>query len=81
MKEEKIKEKKVIKNDGTIAYIFEGKIHSWEGPALIFPKEMKKKDEYYIYGIQYTKEQWEDFRKNREGLPYYKQSSFKGERV
>ncbi len=49
--------------DGVIlqAYIAPGKPavpHSLEGPAIKYPKEMKKTDEYYIYGIKYSKEKW-----------------------
>lgn len=32
--------------------------HSLDGPAIKYPKSMKKPDEYYIYGIKYTKERW-----------------------
>ena len=27
--------KKLTKTDGTIAYIWDGKLHNWDGPALI----------------------------------------------
>ncbi len=75
--EEYAKEQVLKKEDGTVAYVLDGRLHSWDGPALRFPKELKQKDEYYIYGIHYTKEQWDDMRKNREGLPFYKQSGTK----
>lgn len=36
--------------------------HSMDGPAIKYPKSMKRSDEYFIYGIQYTKERWEEAR-------------------
>ena len=42
-------------------YISQGKkptYHSLEGPAIKYPKHMKKSDEYFIYGIPYSKERW-----------------------
>ena len=33
---------KLRKADGTIAYIWDGKLHNWEGPALI-PEGIEKK--------------------------------------
>lgn len=32
--------------------------HSLDGPAIKYPKSMKKQDEYFIYGIPYTKDRW-----------------------
>ena len=37
--------KKLTKADGTVAYIWEGKLHNTEGPALIHPDGKK---EYYF---------------------------------
>lgn len=33
-------------------------LHSLDGPALKYPKSMKKQDEYIIYGTPYTKDRW-----------------------
>ena len=63
--------KKLKKADGTIAYVFDGKLHNWEGPALI-PEGNDRKREYYLHGIKYTEEGWKEARRNREGLPWYK---------
>ena len=63
--------KKLTKTDGTIAYIWDGKLHNWDGPALI-PEGNMRKREYYLYGIPKTEEQWKEARKDREGLPWYK---------
>ena len=63
--------RKLTKADGTIAYVFDNKLHNWEGPALI-PEGDNRKREYYLNGIQLTEDDWRDARKNREGLPWYK---------
>jgi hypothetical protein len=69
--------KKLTKADGTIAYVWEGKFHNWDGPALI-PEGDNRKREYYIHGIKYSEENWKEVRKNRQGLPWYKQAANKG---
>ena len=69
--------RKLKKADGTIAYIWEGKLHNWDGPALI-PEGDNKKREYYIHGIKYSEDAWKEVRRNREGLPWYKQAAHKG---
>ena len=68
--------KKLKKPDGTIAVVWEGRLHNLDGPALI-PEGNERKAEYYIYGIQYSKAEWTDRRRQREGLPYYKNQSMK----
>jgi hypothetical protein len=54
--------------DGILRIIFDNKLHSWEEAALQYPKDMKKKDEYYLYGIQYTKDEWLEQRRDRNGV-------------
>jgi hypothetical protein len=66
--------RKLSKPDGTIAYTWDGKLHNWEGPALIPPTG---KAEYYLYGLPLTKDEWQEKRSQREGLPYYKNQSMK----
>ena len=68
--------KRLKKADGTIAYVWDGKLHNWEGPALI-PEGNNRKKEYYLYGMQKTLDEWKEMRKQREGLPYYKNQSMK----
>ena len=68
--------KKLKKPDGTIAIVWEGKLHNWDGPALI-PQGKEKKGEYYIYGMKYSKKEGQERRRQREGLPYYKNQSMK----
>jgi len=63
--------RKLTKADGTVAYVWENKLHNWEGPALIHPDGKK---EYHIHGIPYTLDGWKEARRNREGLPFYKQA-------
>ena len=68
--------KKLKKADGTIAYVWDNKLHNWEGFALI-PEGKEKLGEYHLYGIKHTKEEWNEARQQREGLPYYKNQSMK----
>ena len=44
------KSRKLSKADGTIAYTWDGKLHNWDGPALI-PEGNNRQAEYYLYGI------------------------------
>ena len=50
--------------------------HCEDGPALI-NKEQKRK-EYYLNGIEYDFETWNEIMKGKEGLPWYKNPAFKG---
>ena len=76
----KFRTRKLIKieEDGskTTAYTLEingeNKLHNWEGPALI--NEEQKKKEYYLNGIIYDYDMWNEIKKSGEGLPWYKQS-------
>jgi len=36
------------------------KMHSAEGPAMVYPKEEKKAPEYYLFGIKYSKNKWQE---------------------
>ena len=73
--------RKLVKpEDGTIAYVItiDGvtKLHNWDGPALI-NKEQKIK-EYHLHGFECTIDDWKEMRKERAGLPWYKNPSLKG---
>ena len=78
----KIRKVYKIEEDGskTIAHVVEwngiGKFHNMEGPALI-NKEQKRK-EYYLNGIEYTYDNWNEIQKGKEGLPWYKNPSMRG---
>jgi hypothetical protein len=67
------KSRKITTSDGTIMHTFDGKLHNWEGPALI-PQGNKRKREYYLNGIKYTEAKWNEALKDRNGLPWYKGS-------
>ena len=71
------KSQRLKKADGTIAYLWDGKLHNWEGPALI-PKGNEKKREYYLYGIPYSEEDHKEAIRNQTGLPWYKKPAPKG---
>jgi hypothetical protein len=66
--------------DGTVAYYVcisgVNKMHNWDGAAFI-PQGNKRKAEYYLYGIKYTKDQWLDFKKDSNGIPWYKTAAGK----
>ena len=51
-------------------------LHDEEGPALV-NKEQRRK-EYYLNGIEYDFETWNEIQKGKEGLPWYKNPAFKG---
>ena len=51
--------------------------HNEDGPALI-NKEQKRK-EYYLNGIEYTFDDWNEIMKGKEGLPWYKKPAAKGQ--
>jgi hypothetical protein len=65
--------KKYKSPDKTIRHVWDGKLHSWEGPALI-PEGDNKRREYYIYGIQYTEDAWGEAKRDWDGIPFYKTS-------
>ena len=69
---------KILKKaDGTIAHVWDNKLHNWDGPALI-PEGNMKKREYYLYGIQYSEAGHKEAIRNQTGLPWYKQPAPKG---
>jgi hypothetical protein len=70
------KSKKLVTPEGTIAYYWDNKLHNWEGPALI-PEGDNRKREYYIYGFQYTEEEWKDRKRSGKGIPWFKDPRFK----
>ena len=48
--------------DGSIVYYLDGKMHNFDGPAYI-PQGNKRAAEYYLFGVKYTKEQWESLKR------------------
>lgn len=65
--------KKLRTPDGTIVHYWDGKMHNWDGPALI-PEGNYRKREYYLYGFQMTQDEWKEAKRSGEGLPWYKQT-------
>ena len=74
MKSKEFKSRKITTSDGTIMYMFDGKLHNWEGPALI-PEGNNRKREYYLNGIKMSEAEYKDALRRLEGLPWYKGSS------
>jgi len=78
----KIKRVSKIEEDGTkttarvIDFGNRAVFHSEDGPALI-NKEQRRK-EYYLNGIEYTFDDWNEIMKGKEGLPWYKKPAPKG---
>ena len=55
--------------DGTLRYMKDGKLHNWEGPAVVHPDG---KEEYFINGLSYTKDGHHKAKKSGDGLPWFK---------
>lgn len=55
--------------DGITISFFNNKLHNWNGPAIKYKDGSKRKAEYYLYGIQRTKDDWIEFRRDRSGVP------------
>ena len=78
----KIRRVSKIEEDGTkttarvIDFGNRAVFHSEDGPALI-NKEQRRK-EYYLNGIEFTYDDWNEIMKGREGLPWYKTAAGKG---
>jgi hypothetical protein len=69
--------KKIKTPDGIIIHTLDGKLHNYDGPAMIYPKGSGKKDEYYIFGFKKTKDQFLEYKKDQKGLPPAKNPLFK----
>lgn len=63
--------KLIITEDKTKRYVWEGKLHNWDGPSIIYSNGKK---EYYLHGMPLTEKEWKARRKERSGLPWFKQS-------
>ena len=78
----KVRKVSKIEEDGTktiarvIDYGHKAVFHSEDGPALV-NKEQRRK-EYYLNGIEYDWDTWNEIMKGREGLPWYKNPAMKG---
>lgn len=58
--------RRLKKPDGTIIYHLGGKIHNWDDAAVIHPDGKK---EYWLFGFQYTKDEFLDRKREEKGIP------------
>jgi hypothetical protein len=65
--------KRLKKPDGTVVYVWNGKLHNWDDVAVIHPDGKK---EYWLFGFQYTKDQWMDRKRDVNGVPPAKDPKF-----
>jgi len=63
--------KRLKTKDGTIVYYLDGKMHNFDGPAYL-PQGNKRAAEYYVFGVKFTKEQFDNIKKDNNGVPFYK---------
>ena len=70
----KLQTRRIKSPDGIIRYIKDNKLHNSEGPAVIYPDG---KEEYYINGLKYSKDQFKKIKKDSVGLPWYKSGTAK----
>jgi hypothetical protein len=82
---EKLYEEKVIKYQGARHYLIKMqgeehfKHHRYDGPAIVpLSKNSLWRKTYYLGGIEYNVEDYNELMQEREGLPWYKQASTKG---
>ena len=84
MEKERLYEYKTIKSKGAKIYLVKmqgeehWKFHRWDGPAI----EPKSKDSehskgWYLHGIPYSEDDYNQLMQQREGLPWYKNPSMK----
>jgi hypothetical protein len=62
--------------DGSIVYYLDGKMHNFDGPAYL-PQGNKRAAEYYVFGIKFTKDQFDNIKKDNNGVPFYKTAAGK----
>ena len=76
--EEYAKEQVLKKEDGTIAYTLDGKLHSWDHGALVFPKALKQKRRIlYLWYSLYKRTMGRNEKKIEKVFLFYKQSGTK----
>jgi hypothetical protein len=76
--DDSLETKKIKTEDGTIIHYvtIEGvnKMHNWDSSAYI-PQGNKRLAEYYLFGIKHTKEEWDEKKKDTNGVPWHKTSA------
>jgi hypothetical protein len=86
MAKQTIYEETRMRSKGAYHYFFKEsgseawKYHNWEGPAIepIEGENSEYKKSYFLYGIEMDYDTWSETRKDREGLPWYKNPSMRG---
>ena len=68
--------KRLKTSDGTIVYYLNGKMHNFDGPAYL-PQGNKRAAEYYVFGMKFTKDQFDNIKKDNNGVPFYKTAAGK----
>ena len=68
--------KRLKTQDGTIVYYLDGKMHNFDGPAYL-PQGNKRAAEYYVFGVKFTKDQFDNIKKDNNGVPFYKTAAGK----
>ena len=83
-KRERLYEYKEINSRGAIIHLvrMQGeenwKFHRWDGPAIEpYAPDSEMFKSYYLNGIKYDEESYNEIMKEREGLPWYKNQSMK----
>ena len=86
MAKKTIYEEKRMRSKGAYHHFFREsgseawKYHNWDGPAIapIAGEETELKKTYFLYGIEMSKDKWNETLQDREGLPWYKNPSMRG---
>lgn len=52
------------------------KMHSTEGPALVYSEADNKVSEYYLFGIKYSKNEWKSLINQHKAIPVAEAMSF-----
>jgi len=56
---------KSFKSNGVQYHTFDNKFHNWDGPAIIHEDGT---NEYYVYGMKVSKQEWMDKRNGIESI-------------
>jgi hypothetical protein len=52
------------------------KMHSTEGPAIIYKESENKAPEYYLFGIKYSKNEWKSLINQHKAIPIAEAMAF-----
>ena len=84
MAKNRLYEYKEINSRGAIIHLarYQGeehwKFHRWDGPAIEpYAEGCEFSKSYYLNGIKYNEESYNEIMQEREGLPWYKNQSMK----